>query len=202
MTNIFHSQRLDYQLIFRLMPTGASVVDLGCGNGELLTMLGERGHHPLLGVEWDAEEVVLCVENGLPVLHADLDQGLASIPDQSFDVALLSQTLQSIEDVPGVLDEIVRIGHRGIVSFPNFAHAPMREMFMRQGRLPKGEGGYGYEWHNTPNRRFPSILDFQDLCEQRSIQILEAIFVNSVTGDEVVEEPNLNADTAVFVLSR
>ena len=202
MTNIFHSQRLDYQLIFRLMPSGASVVDLGCGNGELLTMLRERGHHPLLGVEWDADEVVLCVENGLPVIHADLDQGLASIPDQSFDVALLSQTLQSIEDVPGVLDEIVRIGHRGIVSFPNFAHAPMREMFMRQGRLPKGEGGYGYEWHNTPNRRFPSILDFQDLCEQRNIQILEAIFVNSLTGDEVVEEPNLNADTAVFVLSR
>ncbi len=201
-TNIFHAQRLDYQLIFRLMPKGASVVDLGCGNGELLTILRDRGHRPLLGVEWDAEEVVACVENGLSVIHADLDQGLASIPDRSFDVALLSQTLQSIVDVGGILDEIVRIGRRGIVSFPNFAHAPMREMFAREGRLPKGEGPYEYEWHDTPNRRFPSILDFQDLCDHRQLRILEAIYVDSRTGEEVVQDPNLKADLAVFALAR
>ena len=201
-TNIFHAQRLDYPLIFRLMPEGASVVDLGCGDGELLTILRERGHRPLLGVEWDAEEVVACAENGLAGIHADLDQGLASIPDQSFDVALLSQTLQSIVDVGGILDEIVRIGRRGIVSFPNFAHAPMREMFAREGRLPKGEGPYAYEWHDTPNRRFPSILDFQDLCEQRKLRILEAIYVDSQTGEEVVQDPNLNADLAIFALAR
>ena len=78
----------------------------------------------------------------------------------------------------------------------------MREMFAREGRLPKGEGPYAYEWHDTPNRRFPSILDFQDLCEQRKLRILEAIYVDSQTGEEVVQDPNLNADLAVFALAR
>lgn len=201
-TSIFHAQRLDYELILRLMPQGASVVDLGCGNGELLSILRDRGHGPLLGVEWDVEEVVECFEHGLDVIHADLDQGLAAIPDARFEVALLSQTLQSIVDVGGVLDEIVRIGRRGIVSFPNFAHAPMREMFLREGRLPKGEGPYAYEWHDTPNRRFPSIRDFQELCAKRGIRILEAVYVDSASGGEVTDDPNLNADIAVVALAR
>jgi homoserine O-acetyltransferase len=201
-TSIFFARRIDYEMILRLMPEGASVVDLGCGNGELLGVLRDRGHSPLLGVEWELEEVVCCIERGLDVIHADLDQGLAAIPDQSFDVALLSQTLQSIVDVSGVLDEIVRIGRRGIVSFPNFAHAPMREMFMAEGRLPKGEGLYAYEWHDTPNRRFPSIRDFEELCAVRGIRILQSIHVDSRTGELITEDPNLNADLAVVVLSR
>lgn len=201
-TSIFYAQRLDYKMILRLMPKHASIVDLGSGNGELLSILRARGHAPLLGVERDQGQVVECVERGLPVIHAILDQGLSWIPDKSFEVALLSQTLQSVVDVAGVLEEVVRIGQRGIVSFPNFAHAPMREIFMREGRLPKEEGLYAYEWHDTPNRRFPSILDFQELCEQRGIRILEAIYINSMTGKEIVDDPNLNADVAVVALAR
>ena len=163
-TNIFFTNRLDYGLILRLMPERASIVDLGCGNGELLSILRDRNHAPLLGIERDATEVAQSVGRGLDTIHADVDQGLAAIPDQSFDVALLSQTLQSVVDVVGVLQEIVRIAGRGIVSFPNFAHAPLREMFVREGRLPKEEGLYAYDWYDTPNRRFPSILDFQELC--------------------------------------
>ncbi len=201
-TSIFYARRIDYEMIVRLMPAGTSVVDLGCGDGELLSILRERGHAPLLGVEWELEEVVRCIERGLHVIHADLDQGLTAIPDQSFDVALLSQTLQSIVDVAGVLDELVRIGRRGIVSFPNFAHQPMREMFMAEGRLPKGEGPYAYEWHDTPNRRFPSIRDFEELCEARGIQILQAIHVDSRSGRLVEIAPNRDADLAVVVLAR
>ncbi len=201
-TSIFYAQRLDYKMILRLMPRDASVVDLGSGNGELLSILRDQGYAPLLGVERDQSQVVCCVERGLSVLHADLDQGLSAIPDHSFEVALLSQTLQSIVDVAGVLDEVVRIGRRGIVSFPNFAHAPMRETFQREGRLPKEEGLYAYEWHDTPNRRFPSILDFQELCANRGIRILEAIYFDSTTGAEILEDPNLNADVAVVALTR
>ncbi len=201
-TSIFYSQRLDYEMILCLMPKDASVVDLGSGNGELLSILRDRGYAPLLGVEGDQGQVVCCIERGLSVIHADLDQGLSAIPDQSFEVALLSQTLQSIVDVAGVLDEVVRIGQRAIVSFPNFAHAPMRKMFLQEGRLPKEEGLYAYDWHDTPNRRFPSILDFQELCEKRRIRILEAIYFNSSTGEEIVDDPNLNADVAVVALSR
>ncbi len=200
-TSIFYAERLDYDMILRLMPKDASVVDLGSGNGELLSILHDKGYGPLLGVEREQDQVVKCIERGLFVIHADLDQGLSAIPDQSFDVALLSQTLQSIVDVAGVLDEVVRIGRRGIVSFPNFAHAPLRKTFMLEGRLPKEEGLYAYEWHDTPNRRFPSILDFQELCSQHKIRILEAIYFNSSTGDEIVDDPNLNADIAVVALA-
>ena len=103
-TSIFYADRLDYEIIFRLMPPHASIVDLGSGNGELLSILRDRGHSPLLGVERDQDEVIRCVERGLPVIHANLDDGLSAIPDQSFDVALLSQTLQSIVDVAGALE--------------------------------------------------------------------------------------------------
>ncbi len=201
-TSIFYAQRLDYEMILRLLPPEASVVDLGCGNGELLSILRDRGHAPLLGVERDPDEVALCIARGLDTIHADLDEGIAAIPDQSFEVALLSQTLQSIVDVGGVLDEIVRIARRGIVSFPNFAHGPMRQMFLREGRLPKEEGPYAYEWHDTPNRRFPSIRDFQELCIQRHIRIVQAIYVESRTGEEVTADPNLGADLAVVALTR
>ena len=201
-TSIFYADRLDYEMILRLLPSGASVVDLGCGDGELLALLRERGHGPLLGIERDEEEVARALGRQLSVVHGDLDQGLGALPDQSFDVALLSQTLQSIEDVAGVLAEIVRIGRRGIVSFPNFAHAPMREMFMREGRLPKEEGLYAYEWHDTPNRRFPSILDFQELCEGRGVRIREALYIDTKSGKTIEDDPNRNADVAVVVISR
>ena len=201
-TNIFFTNRLDYGLILRLMPERASIVDLGCGNGELLSILRDRNHAPLLGIERDATEVAQSVGRGLDTIHADVDQGLAAIPDQSFDVALLSQTLQSVVDVVGVLQEIVRIAGRGIVSFPNFAHAPLREMFMREGRLPKEEGLYAYDWYDTPNRRFPSILDFQELCGKIGIQIDDAIYLDSAKGIEVSDDPNLNADVAVVAIRR
>ncbi|MCP5059765.1 MAG: hypothetical protein GY937_23935 [bacterium] len=88
------------------------------------------------------------------------------------------------------------------MSFLNFAHAPLREMFMKEGRLPKEEGLYAHEWHDTPNRRFPSILDFQELCNELNIRILEAIYVDSNSGREITENPNLNADIAVVALTR
>jgi homoserine O-acetyltransferase len=201
-TSIFFAQRLDYEMILRLMPERASVVDLGCGNGELLSILRDRGHSPLLGIERDQEEVAECVARGLDAIHADLDRGVAAIPEKSFEVALLSQTLPSIIEVTRVLDEIVRIARRGIVSFPNFAHKPMREMFLREGRLPKEEGLYAHDWHDTPNRRFPSILDFEELCQQRGIRIVQSIYVDSSSGREVTDDPNLNADLAVMVITR
>lgn len=199
-TSIFYADRLDYEVILRLVPAGASIVDLGCGNGDLLSILRDRGHRRLLGVERDAAAVAEAISRGLDVLHADLDRGIQAIPDAGFDVALLSQTLQSIVDVAFVLDEIVRVSRRAIVSFPNFAHAPMREMFRREGRLPKEEGPYAHDWYDTPNRRFPSILDFEELCAARGIRIEHAVYIDSRRGAEVEDEPNLHADLAVVAL--
>jgi homoserine O-acetyltransferase len=201
-TSIFYANRLDYELILRLMPDGASVVDFGCGNGELLAILRDRGHAPLLGIDRDLEDVAGCIVRGLDAIHVNLNDGIGALPDDSFDVALLSQTLQSIVDVAGVLRELVRVGRRGIVSFPNFAFRPLREMFLQEGRLPKEDGLYAYEWHDTPNRRFPSIVDFQELCADLDIRILDAVYVDSRAGKEIVDNPNLHADIAVVALAR
>ncbi len=201
-TSIFHEERLDYDLIVDLVPEGASVLDVGCGNGELLARLRERGHSDLIGVERDENAVVDCVARGLDVVQSDADAGLSAFADSRFDIAILSQTVQSLEDVAGALAELVRVGSRAIVSFPNFAHRPMREMFYREGRLPKEQGLYAYEWHDTPNRRFPSIIDFRELCETRGFRILREIDIDTTTGLEVTEDPNLEANVAIVVLSR
>lgn len=151
--SIFYAQRLDYEVILRLVPKGAGIVDLGCGNGELLSILRDRGYAKLQGVERGVKEVTEAISRGLDVLHADLDEGIATISNRGFDVALLSQTLQPI--VAFVLDKIVRVAGRELVSFPNFAHAPLREKFMREGHLPKEEGLNAHDGYNTPKRHFP-----------------------------------------------
>ncbi len=178
-TNIFDAMRVDQGMILDLVPARASVVDLGCGHGELLDLLRSRGSGPLLGIERNQEAVAECVARGLEAVHADLENGLGAIADESYDVAILSQTLQSIVDVAGVLDELVRVAKQVIVSFPNFAHKPMREMFLEEGRVPKEKGFYGHEWYDTPNRRFPSILDFLELCEARGVSIVRAVYLDS-----------------------
>lgn len=201
-TSIFHGERLDYELILGMVPPGASVLDVGCGTGELLALLRARGAGVLAGVELDQQAVAACIGRGLDVIQADVQKGLSAFGAGRFDVALLSQTLQSVEDVTGVLDELVRIARRAIVSFPNFAFRPLREMFYREGRLPKGPGGYGYEWYDTPNRRFPSIVDFEELCAARGLRIEEAVCIDSGRGVRVADDPNLNADVAIFAISR
>jgi len=200
--SIFHAERLDYERILELIRPQASVVDLGCGTGELLSLLQKRGHAPLLGIELDEAAIAGCIARGLDVIQADLSRGLPAIPDRQFDVAVLSQTLQSINNVAGVLDELVRISTRGIVSFPNFAYRPMREMLFHEGRAPKEPGFYNYEWYNTPNRRFPTIVDFQDLCASRDIRIENQVYIDTEAGCEVSDHPNLNADLAIVVLRR
>jgi homoserine O-acetyltransferase len=201
-TNIFDAMRVDQEMVVDLVPARASVVDLGCGNGELLSLLRSRGRGPLLGIERDQDLVAECVVRGLEVIHADLEKGLGMLADESYDVAILSQTLQSIGDVAGVLDELVRVAEKVIVSFPNFAYKAMREMFVAEGRVPKSKGFYSYEWYDTPNRRFPSILDFLELCEARGIRVVDAIYIDSQIGERITEDPNLNADVAVVALSR
>ena len=200
-TSIFHGARVDFDLIVDLIPGDASVLDLGCGNGELLDLLRARGHTKLTGVELDQRAVIDCIRRGHDVIQSDLDKGLSSFDDDQFDVAVLSQTLQAIDDVSGVLSELVRTSRLSIVSFPNFAHRALREMFFREGRIPKSEGLYRYEWYDSPNRRFPSIRDFEELCADKGIRIEKKLYIDSNTRTEIHEDANLNADMAIVVLS-
>jgi len=201
-TSIFHDQRLDYDLILELIPPDASVLDLGCGGGELLSRLRQRGHRRLVGVELDERAVLACVERDLDVIQHDLEKGLAPFADGQFDVVVLSQTLQSVVDTEGILDELVRVGRCGIISFPNFAYHKIRTMLSVEGRSPKAEGVYHFEWYNTPNRRFPSIADVEALCTAKRFRLHRRVYLDSESRRRITDDPNLNADVAIFVLSR
>jgi homoserine O-acetyltransferase len=115
---------------------------------------------------------------------------------------VLSRTLQAVLDVEGLLQDMVRIGKRGIVSFPNFAYSKLRRMLYEQGKAPESEGVLRYKWYNTPNRRFFSITDFEELCQERNIQVHRRVALDTEAGREVEKDPNYNADLAIFVISR
>lgn len=202
-TSIFHGDRLDYKTLLSLIPRGASVLDLGCGQGALLGLLQDRGHKLLMGVELDEPSLVTCVRRGLDVVRADLNQGLPGFSDTYFDVVVLSQTLQTVRDVSRVLEDMIRVGRLGIVSFPNFAYGPLRHHLMELGRSPRAKL-LGHSWYDSPNIRFLSIADFQDYCREHSIQIHRMVALDTERNVQVPPEhdPNLNADTAIFVISK
>ncbi|MFW6066587.1 MAG: methionine biosynthesis protein MetW, partial [Planctomycetota bacterium] len=199
--SIFHTQRLDYDHILELIPPRTSVLDLGCGGGELLSLLERRGNRPLLGVELDEHAIVSCARRGLDVVHGDLNAGLGRFGDRQFDFVVLSHTLQTIRDVERIVADMLRVGRRCIVSFPNFAYHKLREMLYHEGKAPE-RGLLHYKWYNSPNIRFFSIADFDGFCDEHGITVHQRIALDTEAGKEVEDEPNLNADMAIFVLSR
>ena len=201
-TNIFFDERIDLKFITDLINDNERVLDLGCEDGTLLEELKKKNCKKLVGVEIDNKKVIEGVSKGIEVINLDINTGLKRFNDNQFDVVILSQTLQSIKNVDETIEEILRISNRSIISFPNFAFKPLREMLFNKGKAPKAEGLYGYNWYNTPNRRFPTILDFQEFCDDKAIKIIEDYFLNTEEKKLVREDPNLNCDTAIFVLSK
>jgi len=201
-TSIFHQHRLDYDRIVELTRDRASVLDLGCGSGALLARLKRQNHLHLMGVERDERKILTCVSRGLDVIQADLNKGLGAFADQEFDCVVLSQTLQAVFDVEGVLTEMLRVGRSCIVSIPNFGYHRLRRMLVEEGRAPKSGGVLHHEWYNTPNIRFFTLSDFEDFCRQKNIRVHRRIALDTEAGAEVFDDPNLNADLAILVLSR
>ncbi len=201
-TSIFHQHRLDYDRIVELVPPGASILDLGCGSGALLARLREGDHRRLVGVELDERKILTCIARGLDVVQLDLNKGLGVFGAGQFDTVILSQTLQAVYDVEGVLAHMLRIGRTCIVSIPNFAYRPLRQMMAEQGRAPKSGGVLRYEWYNTPNIRFFTIADFEDFCRTKGLHVHKRIALDTEARAEVFDDPNLNADLAIFVISR
>ncbi len=191
-------------LILDLIPENASVLDLGCGDGGLLAALRDRGYEQLVGVEVVQNGIHLAAALGLNVIDHDLNEGLPAFTDQQFDVVVLSETLQVVSNIESLLKEMLRVGKKSIVSFHNFAHRDLRNDFVERGRSPRAEGLYDHQWYNTPNRRFPSILDVEDLCKLNRARIHDAIYLDTRNDRRVDrdDEPNLNADLAILVISR
>jgi homoserine O-acetyltransferase len=190
--------------ILELIPAGSSVLDLGCGEGDLLAKLKARGSPLLCGVEVSTHLIAATMQHGVDAIDYDLNIGLPEFATDRFDYVVLSSTLQAVPNVERLLEDALRVGKRAIVSFTNFAHRTLREMFGIQGRAPKAPGSYSYEWYNTPNRRFPSIRDMLDLCDKMGVTVEEARYYDD-TRNRVVspeEDPNLAAETALLVLSK
>ena len=203
LTSIFHQRhRLDYDRLVELIPPGASVLDLGCGTGGLLTKLRQRGHRRLVGIELDERAICTCVCRGLDVVQGDLNLGLPAFDEGQFDFVVLSQTLQAVMDVRRVLHEMLRVGRRAIVSFPNLGYHELRRQLAEEGRAPRIFPDEGYHWYNTPNVRFLSLADFEQLCRDERFAILRQLAIDTATGNPVEEDPNLNADVAIAVLAR
>ncbi len=200
--SIFHSRRLDYDRIVDLIPPEASVLDLGCGQGGLLARLKARGNGRLVGVELDQDAVIAAARRGLDVVQADLNSGLIPFGDQQFDYVILSHTLQAVKDVERLMADMLRVGKRCVLSFPNFAYHKLRRMLAVDGRAPESPGILRFKWYNSPNIRFFTIADFEEFCREREVRVHQRIFLDLEEGKEVARDPNLLADMAIFVVSR
>ena len=188
------SETSTMQAIARLVPQGARVLDLGCGDGALLDLLQRTRGCTGYGVEYADANVLACVRRGVNVLQLNLEDGLAIFEDNSFDVVLQIDTLQHLRNAETMLRETARIGRAGIVAFPNFAHLPNRLSVLR-GRMPVTRR-LPYQWYDTPNIRVGTYKDFEVLAGKNRLRILDAFGLQD--GQEVRFLPNARAGTAVF----
>jgi methionine biosynthesis protein MetW len=185
-------------VIAQLVPEGARVLDLGCGDGTLLEMLVRQRRCSGYGIEIDDANVLACVQRGVNVLQLNLHDGLKAFQDQSFDVVLQIDTLQHLRNAEVMLRETARVGRIGIVAFPNFAHWPNRLSVLR-GRMPVTRR-LPYQWYDTPNIRVGTFKDFEALAHKNGLRVLDAF---GVQDDQPVRWlPNLRAGTAVFKLQK
>ncbi len=191
--------RGDYQIIGEIVEPHSSVLDVGCGEGELLAWLAERKQAKARGVEISATKVRKCVALGLSVYQGDIDQGLADYPDQCFDYVVLSQTLQETHRPLEVLREMVRVGRRVIVAFPNFGHWTVRHSLAWTGHAPKTHH-LPYEWYDSPNIHFVTVLDFEDLIKREGWTKERSYFLRA--DRRITLWPSLRCDSAIYLIRK
>jgi methionine biosynthesis protein MetW len=189
--------RSDYAIIGEIVEPGAKVLDLGCGEGELLQWLAENKGVDARGVEISGAKVQRAIARGVSVYQGDIDQGLADYPDQAFDYIILSQTLQETRRPLQVLREMLRVSRRAIVAFPNFGHWRVRLSMLMSGRAPKTHL-FPYEWYDSPNIHFLTVDDFEQLARQEGLAVERRFFLSG--RRKVTAMPNLRAEVAVFLV--
>jgi methionine biosynthesis protein MetW len=188
------AERPDFQAIASWIPKGASVLDLGCGDGSLLRYLKETRAIRGYGVEISDMDIVSCIANGVNVIQNDLDAGLSDFEDGAFDFVILSQTLQATRHTEALIQEMLRVGREGIVSFPNFGYWKSR-LNVLMGNMPVSSE-LPYQWYDTPNVHLCTLNDFESFCRKYCVSVTARSVITG--GGEVGFLPNLLGSTAVY----
>jgi len=189
-------ERSDYQIISELIEPKAKVLDLGCGEAELLEWLVENKQVEARGIEQNGGAVMKAIARGVSVYQGDLEESLADYPDRTFDYVILSQTLQQTARPLVVLKQMLRVGRRAIVGFPNFGHWRVRWSHLVSGRAPQTEL-FPYEWYASPNIHFLTVDDFESLLASQRWTVEKRIFLSGTR--RVGRAPNLRAEVAVYL---
>ena len=196
--------RSDHLVVADMVERGSRVLDVGCGGGALLRLLEQRGVDGR-GIELSREGVNRCVAKGLAVIQGDADTDLDSYPNDSFDYVILSQTLQATRQPRVVVENMLRIGNRAIVSFPNFGYWKMRMQLLVKGQMPRTEN-LPATWYDTPNIHFCTIKDFVQLCDEINVKMERAVALDSYARPLRLNAPwwfwNMFGEQGVFLLSR
>jgi methionine biosynthesis protein MetW len=191
--------RLDHKVIGDMVESGSVVLDMGCGDGDLLEYLVLRKEVKGSGVEISEEAIYKCVEKGLSVSHGDIDSGLKEYPDRLFDYVIFNQTMQQVHRPAEAIIEALRIGKKVIIGFPNFCYITARLQIFFSGHVPITPS-LPYSWYDTPNLHFLSIKDFRVFCAERGITIEKRVFLSE--NSIVRFMPNLFALNAIFQISK
>jgi len=193
--------RIDYEEIESLIEPNSTVLDIGCGDGQLLANLSADKNIKGMGIELDQDLVRACVEKGLPIIQQDIEQGLENYTDKIYDYVILSQTVQTIKNPEKVFAELLRVGRKVIVSFPNFAHWRCRAQLLFQGKAPVTRQ-LPFDWCNSPNIHCLSLKDFDRLCRKLRVKVEKRIPLNKIALSRVRFAPNLFAEQVIYVTSK
>ena len=195
---------LNYRVVCDLIEKNSRVLDLGCGNGELLELLKKEREVKGFGVEINQDSLLEALVKGLSVIQGDIDKGLDEFKDKTYDYAILNQTLQSTKYPEMIIDEMLRVANKCIVSFPNFAYWRVRFYLFFKGKMPKSKQ-LPYEWYDTPNIHLLTISDFFEFCKKRNIKIEKSVYVNrnkTRSGFLIKHIANFFSQEVVFVITR
>lgn len=195
--------RADLEIIAEWIQPKARVLDMGCGEGELLDFLSKQKQVDGLGLEIDHDNITSCIARGVNVIEKNLDEGLASIDDASFDSVIMTQALQVMHRPDLIVEEMLRIGNEGIVTFPNFAHWRARFYLAFRGKMPVSKF-LSYSWYDTPNIHFCTFKDFEALCIERNIRIIERTVVDNEHRQRWWHKlwPNMMGEIAIYRITR
>ncbi len=195
--------RFDLEIIASWIEPGSRVLDLGCGEGDLLVYLKEKKQVTGTGIELSEEKVVTCIDKGLSVLQGDINKEVEDYADHSFDFVILSQTLQQVYEPATLIKELLRIGNKVVVSFPNFSHWRCRLQLLFYGMAPKTKQ-LPYQWYNTPNIRVMTLGDFRRFAQKKGFHILKEVAINTQNKDKqgkiIHFFPNLRATYGIMLI--